>query len=176
MICKIINYVMVFILVVLSGSLVYGGGTDDSAITLGVKRLLEAEKDIPADDIKVTTIDKVVSLSGTVDTKLQAHRAVELASSFEDVVDVVDANLKVRDSSSSLLTDSLITAKVKGKIRHLKLYSKIAGDYCLHVETTNQVVHIFGEVGRAIDINTIKEAVEKVKGVRSVKTNIRVKD
>ncbi len=172
--CKIINYVIVFVLTTLSFSLTYGDVAEDNAITSGVKELLAAEKDIPAKDIEVTTTNRVVSLYGIVDTKLQAHRAVELAASF-DVEDVVDTNLKVRDSDS-IVADALITAKVKGKIKHLKLHKKIAGNYDLHVETTNRVVHIFGEVGRAIDINTIKEAVEKVNNVASVKTNIKVKN
>jgi osmotically-inducible protein OsmY len=175
MLCKLSSYVIALILMTLSFSYAYGSATDDHTITLSVKELLKAEKDIPAKDIKVTTADRVVSLSGTVDTKLQAHKAVELASSVDNVVDVVDANLKVRDSSSSLIVDSLITAKVKGKIRHLKLYNKISGNYDLHVETVGHVVHIFGEVGRAIDIDTIKEAVRKVDNVESVKTNIKVR-
>ena len=47
--------------------------------------------------------------------------------------------------------------------------------YDLHVETANQVIHIFGEVSSAVDINTIIEAIKTINNVKSVETNIMVK-
>jgi len=114
-------------------------------------------------------------LKGTVDTKLQANKAVEIASSVDGVRDVIDIDLKVKDSSS-VITDSLITAKVKGKITNLNISKKIEKGYDLHIETTNQVVHIFGEVGKLEDINTIVKVAKDVKNVKDVKTNIKVKN
>ena len=73
-----------------------------------------------------------------------------------------------------LIADSLITAKVKGKIRYLYTSEKIANGYDLHVETTDKVVHIFGKVAREADLGTIVAAAKEVKGVKSVKTNIKV--
>ena len=71
------------------------------------------------------------------------------------------------------MADALITAKVKGKIRHLYATRKIAHGYELHVETTDQVVHILGSVVRAADLDTVVAAAKEVKGVKSVKTNIK---
>ncbi len=139
-----------------------------------MKAAFAIERDIPATHIEVRTTDKVVSLRGTVDTRLQADRAIEIASSIDNVIDVIDTDLKVRDSTSAI-TDSLITAKTKGKIRHLYVNKKIAEAYNLHVETTNQLVHIFGEVTKVADIDTITKAVKTINHVKSVKTNIRVK-
>ena len=68
--------------------------------------------------ISVSTKDRIVTLKGTVDTALQAHKAIEIASSVNGVIDVVDTQLKLK-GSQSLIADSLITAKVKGKIRYL---------------------------------------------------------
>ena len=81
------------------------------------------EKDIPEKHIEVATTDKIVALRGIVDTKLQADRAIEVAFSIDNVLDVTD-HLKVRNSSS-VITDSLLTAKTKGKIRHLSINKKI---------------------------------------------------
>lgn len=145
----------------------------DEAITSEIKTKLAAEKDIPASNIEVTTKDGVVRLKGTIDTHLQAHKALEIASSVENVTDVVDADLNVRHSKS-MLTDASITAKVKGKIRYLYINKKISDGYDLHVETTDQVVHIFGEVSRAMDIETIASSARNVAGVKNVKTNIKI--
>ena len=149
----------------------FASGVDDLAITTEVKAKLIQEQDIPK-DIEVTTKGGIVSLKGKVDTHLQAHKAIEVASSVDKVVDVIDTELKVKESKS-VLTDSISTAKVKGKIRHLYIYNKLAPDYDLHVETTNQVVHIFGSVNRAIDVDTIVAAAKEVKGVKSVRTSIK---
>jgi len=149
----------------------FASGVDDLAITTEVKAKLIQEKDIPK-DIEVTTKGGVVNLKGKVDTHLQAQKAIEVASSVDKVVDVIDTELKVKESNS-ILTDSIITAKVKGKIRHLYIYNKLAPDYDLHVETTNQIVHIFGSVNRAADVDTIVAAANEVKGVKSVRTSIK---
>ena len=94
-----------------------------------------------------------------------------MVSSIDNVIDVVDTDLKVKQSNS-LITDSLITAKVKGKIRHL-IYNKLNSTHDLHIETTNQVVHIFGTVDRSVNIDSIIAVASEVKGVKSVKTNIK---
>lgn len=154
-------------------SLVFADQIKDSVITAEVKALLISEKDIPSDSISVSTKDRVVILEGTVDTVLQAHQAVEIASSVSEVIDVVDTQLKVKDSKS-LVADALITAKVKGKIRHLFVTKKIAHGYELHVETTDQIVHILGTVARQADSDTVVAAAKEVKGVKSVKTNIKL--
>lgn len=149
----------------------FASSADDLAITNEVKAMLIKEQDIPK-DIEVTTKGGIVSLKGRVDTHLQAHKAIELASSVYKVVDVIDTDLKVKESKS-IINDSILTAKVKGKIRHLYIYHKLEPDYDLHVETTNQVVHIFGSVNRAIDVDTIVNAAKEVKGVKSVKSSIK---
>ncbi len=151
-------------------SVVFATINDDPAITAEVKSRLAQERDIPK-NIEVLTKDGVVSLKGEVDTSLQAHRAIEVASSVNNVIDVVDTQLKVKDSRS-IMSDAIITAKVKGKIRHLYINKKIAEGYNLHVETIDQVVHIFGNVARAMDVDTVVVATKEIKGVKSVKTSI----
>ena len=71
-----------------------------------------------------------------------------------------------------MITDSIITAKVKGRIRNL-VYTKLKSEHDLHVETTNQVVHIFGTVDKNVDVDSIVAVARDVKGVKSVKVNIK---
>jgi len=153
--------------------MIFATPAEDSDITTGITALLISENDIPSNSISVSTKDRIVTLKGTVDTALQAHKAIEIASSVNGVIDVVDTQLKLK-GSQSLIADSLITAKVKGKIRYLYTSEKIADGYDLHVETTDHVVHIFGKVAREADLDTLVAAAKEVKGVKSVKTNIKV--
>lgn len=162
--------ILVIATVATNDSTVLATSINDMAITTEVKARLASEKDIPK-NIEVITKNGIVSFKGKVDTSLQAHKAIEVASSVDNVIDVVDTELKVKESKS-IMTDAIITAKVKGKIRHLYVNQKIVEDYDLQVETTNKIVHIFGNVARAIDVDTIVSATKEVKGVKSVKTSI----
>jgi len=67
----------------------------DAAITAQIKWKLAKDKLVQASDIEVDTKDRHVTLSGTVSTKQEALRAVQLAKSVDDVVSV-DSNLKIR--------------------------------------------------------------------------------
>jgi hyperosmotically inducible protein len=170
---KIASCLFVATAILIFSNFALASKSNDHAITEEIKSRFLQEPDIPAGNIEVLTQNGVVSLKGTVDTNLQAQKAVEIASSVDKVIDVVDTQLRVKDSKS-FLGDSLITAKIKGKIRHLYTYGKIGEQYDLHVETTNGVVHIMGAVSRKIDIDTVVNAASSVKGVKSVKHNIRV--
>ncbi len=68
---------------------------DDAAITAEVKSQLLLEKDIAAFDIAVSTTDRVVTLTGTVNTKAQADLAVDIAAKAKDVTSV-NNQLKVK--------------------------------------------------------------------------------
>ena len=118
---------------------------NDEFITQTVSDLLRKEHDVPNTKIKVTSQDGIVKLIGFVDTSLQANRVIELASSVQNVIDVNIEKLEVK-SSKEFLSDAFITAKAKGKIKYLSINNKISPGYELHIETTNKVVHILGDV------------------------------
>lgn len=146
---------------------------EDAAITAKVKALLAVESDIRSLKISVSTKDSVVHLEGTVDTRLQESRVIELAQSVKGVKDVDESKLKVT-SSNNFFEDALITAKTKGKIMQLYNEDKIAKGYDLHVETTNGVVHIFGKVTDRNDIKIIEKSIKAISDVKDVETNIDV--
>src|SRR5512144_1845965 len=62
----------------------------DLGITTKVKSRLGTERNINASQINVTTKDRVVSLSGPVDSAASKQRAVTVAKGVEGVKDVVD--------------------------------------------------------------------------------------
>ena len=169
---KKLNALLFLSLIILNPSFSLASEIEDAAITAEVKVKLTAEKDIPAKDIEVVTNNKIVKLKGKLDTHLQVNRAIEIASSIDKVDDVLSDDLHVKDSKS-LIADSIITAKVKGKIRRLSIYEKIGKNYDLHVETANGAVHIFGKVSNSGDEDVIMPAVKSIKGVRSVQINLK---
>ncbi|WP_255990088.1 BON domain-containing protein [Chitinolyticbacter albus] len=70
---------------------------DDATITTKVKAALAADKQASALDVKVTTENGVVLLSGSVDTPDAGVRAIEIAAGVEGVKDV-KSNLTVKAS------------------------------------------------------------------------------
>lgn len=67
----------------------------DTWITTKLKADLLTTSDIPATDIKVETVNGVVSLSGTVQSQAQADKAVDVAKMIKGVRDVKSTDLRV---------------------------------------------------------------------------------
>ena len=143
----------------------------DEAITKEIKLLLNQEADIPTKQLKISVNDGVVLLNGTVETRLQADRIIEIANSVDNVRDVDTYKLKVT-SSNQYLTDAFITSAAKGKLISLARHGKIGKDFHFHIETTNGKVHIFGKVKDKQDISTITREISRIKGVKNVNCNI----
>lgn len=68
---------------------------NDTWITTKVKASLVTDSSVPATGIEVDTVNGVVFLTGTVQTKAQADEAKRLASQVEGVAKVDDSRLKV---------------------------------------------------------------------------------
>ena len=152
-------------------AVVSANSVTDDLVTNEVKSLLNKEADIPTKQLKISTKDGVVLLDGTVETRLQADRIVEVANSVDNVKDVDTYKLKVV-SSNQYLTDAFITSAVKGKLTWLIRHGKIGKYSHFHVETTNGNVHIFGNVEDNQDVSIITREVGRIKGVKQVRCNI----
>ena len=152
-------------------AVVSANSVSDDLITNEVKSLLNKEADIPTKQLKISTKDGVVLLDGTVETRLQADRIVEVANSVDNVKDVDTYKLKVI-SSNQYLADAFITSAVKGKLTWLIRHGKIGKHSHCHVETTNGNVHIFGKVEDNQDVSIITREVGRIKGVKQVRCNI----
>jgi hyperosmotically inducible protein len=152
-------------------AVVSANSVTDDLITNEVKSLLNKEADIPTKQLKISTKDGVVLLDGTVETRLQADRIVEVSNSVDNVKDVDTYKLKVV-SSHQYLSDAFITAAVKGKLTWLIRHGKIGKHSHFHVETTNGNVHIFGKIEDNQDVSIITREVGRIKGVKQVRCNI----
>ncbi|SDX99632.1 BON domain-containing protein [Nitrosomonas sp. Nm58] len=72
---------------------------DDSVITLKIKTAILNEPSLKVSQIKVTTADGVVQLSGTVDSQQSIDKAIEMAQS-QDGVKSVQSDLTVNTAGN----------------------------------------------------------------------------
>lgn len=169
----------------------------DPGITTKVKAKLAADDTVKAYRIDVDTNDKVVTLSGEVDTAGAKARAVELARETEGVQSVVD-NTTIKagmtppgglddagqakvgeearearpgaENAAEATGDAAITAKVKTKFL---ADTSIAG-LKIDVDTTNNVVTLSGTVTSAAERARAVSVAKGTDGVKSVVNKLKV--
>lgn len=165
----------------------------DPGITTAVKAKMAADDTVKSYRIDVDTKDRVVTLSGAVDTPQARERAIELAKGTDGVRDVVDRltvtpgatpttgiddplQQKAREGADKAkeampdLGDAAITTKVK---------SKFLGDtdvpgLKIDVDTKDGVVTLTGTVPTKAEKQRAVELAKATDGVKSVVDNIKV--
>jgi hyperosmotically inducible protein len=151
-----------------------GNFMDDSSITAKVKAALVDHDSIKSTDISVETDDKVVTLSGFVESQAQAEQAVTVAKGVEGVSSVSD-KLHVRDSSKEGMQgyagDTATTSEIKAKL----LADDIVPSRKVKVETTDGVVQLSGTVDSQAQSERAESITKAVDGVKSVKNDLKVK-
>ncbi|MCO4160697.1 molecular chaperone OsmY [Citrobacter amalonaticus] len=149
-----------------------GNFMDDSAITAKVKAALVDHESIKSTDISVKTEQKVVTLSGFVESQAQAEAAVTVAKGVEGVASVSD-KLHVRDSKSDSVKgyagDTATTSEIKAKL----LADDIVPSRKVKVETTDGVVQLSGTVDSQAQIERAESIAKAVDGVKSVKNDLK---
>ncbi|AKE59978.1 molecular chaperone OsmY [Citrobacter farmeri] len=149
-----------------------GNFMDDSAITAKVKAALVDHESIKSTDISVKTDQKVVTLSGFVESQAQAEEAVTVAKGVEGVTSVSD-KLHVRDSKSDTVKgyagDTATTSEIKAKL----LADDIVPSRKVKVETTDGVVQLSGTVDSQAQIERAESIAKAVDGVKSVKNDLK---
>ena len=149
-----------------------GNFMDDSTITAKVKAALVDHDSIKSTDISVKTDQKVVTLSGFVESQAQAEEAVKVAKGVEGVTSVSD-KLHVRDSKSTSVKgyagDTATTSEVKAKL----LADDIVPSRKVKVETTDGVVQLSGTVDSQAQIERAESIAKAVDGVKSVKNDLK---
>ncbi|MGQ3889184.1 BON domain-containing protein [Legionella sp. CNM-1927-20] len=147
----------------------------DTAITAKIKALYAKSRLVPVAKIAVKTKNQQVILAGKVESDLQYERALALAESVNGVKSVDAERLSVINSKAPL-TDTMLTAKVKGVILKEKLFGKKAVEYWpIKVETKNRVVYLTGEVDNDRERANITNLAKNIRGVRAVHSAIVVK-
>lgn len=146
----------------------------DSAITTKVKAALSQDKDIKSGLIHVTTRKGVVKLDGSVTTKEQSDKAIELAKGVDGVKDVHN-NLKVKgdklQDSKNKANDKVINTKAK-----TTLLTGIGSESRnIHVNTKGGVAHLTGTVTSKDVSERAESLVKSIDGVTSVQNSLTVK-
>ena len=151
-----------------------GNFMDDSAITAKVKAALVDHDNIKSTDISVKTYQKVVTLSGFVESQAQAEEAVKVAKGVEGVTSVSD-KLHVRDAKESSVKghagDTATTSEIKAKL----LADDIVPSRHVIVETTDGVVQLSGTVDSQAQSDRAESIAKAVDGVKSVKNDLKTK-
>lgn len=157
----------------------------DAGITTKVKTKLAADSTVKASQVNVDTKDKVVTLSGSVDTDAAKTRAVELARDTTGVRDVVD-NLNVGAATSAyggtdangtrsvggVVDDAAITASVKTKL----LADTQVGGLKIDVDTKDGVVTLTSNsMNSQAEIDTATRIARETSGVKDVQNRLTVK-
>jgi len=160
----------------------------DAGITTKVKAKLAADSTVKASQINVDTKDKVVTLSGNVDSDQAKAKAVEIARDTTGVRDVVDnmtspamqtsANAANPPAGSSTgqtaenapAGDAAITAEVKSKL----LADSTVGGQNISVDTKDGVVSLTGSVKNQMQKDTAERIARETTGVRDVQDNLTV--
>lgn len=149
-----------------------GNFMDDSTITAKVKATLVDHESIKSTDISVKTDQKVVTLSGFVESQAQAEEAVKVAKGVEGVTSVSD-KLHVRDSKETSVKgyagDTAITSEVKAKL----LADDIVPSRKVKVETTDGVVQLSGTVDSQAQSDRAESIAKAIDGVKSVKNDLK---
>ncbi|BBU86953.1 osmotically-inducible protein Y [Escherichia coli] len=142
---------------------------DDSAIPVD-------HDNIKSTDISVKTDQKVVTLSGFVESQAQAEEAVKVAKGVEGVTSVSD-KLHVRDAKEGSVKgyagDTATTSEIKAKL----LADDIVPSRHVKVETTDGVVQLSGTVDSQAQSDRAESIAKAVDGVNhvSVKNDLKTK-
>ena len=153
----------------------------DTAITAKVKARYLGDDRLKNSDIKVTTTNGVVTLSGTATNSDAKSAAVELATGVEGVksVDAMDLGSPTASTGTEpkaqqvamhaerAVSDSWITTKVKSEL----LADSVSKGFDVNVTTKHGVVMLSGSLANNDAIDHVKDIASKVDGVKSVDTS-----
>jgi len=151
---------------------------NDSVITAKVKSQFMTNDEVKASSINVETVNRVVKLTGVVDSSKEAITAVKIAQATPDVRDVDTQNLHVKkdDNVSQVsLRDDFITAKLLGLIARENILPKTNADSGkLNILTQNGDVILSGYLETNKELNRVVEIAHTIPEVKSVVSNVIV--
>ena len=125
------------------------------------------------DKVTVAAKSGVVYLSGQLDSDTDYEKVITLVESIQGVTEVNADNLTVKGSNQPL-TDTYITAKVKGALLESDIMGKDIPSWSVKVETKDGQVYLSGTVATATEKQTILNVTKKVKGITKVNDQIEV--
>ena len=150
-----------------------GTEIDDTAVTAKVKAALIDHRDTKAFDIKVETNKGRVQLSGFVDSRAQADKALEIARAVQGAQAVEDG-MSIKDgtvTTGNQVDDSVVTAKVKSAL----LADPLVKSLEIGVVTRKGEVQLSGFVATSAQIDHAVAVANGVEGVKSVQNQFELK-
>ena len=150
-------------------ALCLGCSASDAGITTAIKSDLAADQEVKAYQIDVDTKDKVVTLTGTVDTPRAKTRAVEIARLQKGVFQVMD-NVTVTAAGPTVISDAALTAGVKAKFG---ADATMSGSK-ITVDTLDGVMTLSGEVRSETQKEVAVRLARETMGVREVNDRMTV--
>ena len=184
-----------------SAALTVACGQSDAGITTAVKAKLAADDLVKSYEIDVDTSNRVVTLSGEVQTSVAKDQALKLARETDGVRDVVDklqvaetaatsgvldqmderakatgrdagrATADAADRAGAVVTDAALTSAVKAKL----LADPRIGGLRIDVDTSGGVVTLTGTVATPAEADEAVRLARGTEGVRNVVSKLRVK-
>ena len=140
---------------------------DDTQITSDVKQAVK-----PAyNHVKVSSLQGIVQLTGSVNTANDANRLVEMTESVRGVHGVDTSDLTIQGVRNPL-PDPMITAKVKGLLSREELSGAPASPNRIQVKTVNGIVYLSGTTVNSHQANEAEDLAESVSGIKGVKSTI----
>jgi hyperosmotically inducible protein len=160
--------------------LAVGCAQTDAGLTTKVKSSFAADDIVKANDINVDTKDKVVTLTGTVDSQMAEDRALEIARQTEGVASVVD-NISVGATAPTTgegmpgvpdvtATDAGITTAVKAKL----LADPDVGGLKIDVDTKDGAVTLSGSVKSQAEKAQAMKLAQETHGVVRVDDQLTI--
>ena len=156
-------------------------GQTDTGISTSIKSKFAADDTVKASQIDVDTKDKIVTLTGTVDSEIAKNRAVDIARATKGVTRVTD-NLIVRSTTAAApptepdaqhvaLTDPSLTASVKGKL----LANPDVAGLRIDVDTRDGIVTLTGTVSTPAEKAEALRIARETDGVKNVQDKLTVR-
>jgi hyperosmotically inducible protein len=136
----------------------------DAGITTAIKGKLAADDQVKAYQIDVDTRERVVTLSGTIDSHVARSRAADLARAQEGVKQVIDNMTVTAAGPMPTVPDAALTAAVKTAI----LADKSLSGRRIDVDARDGVITLRGEVRSQAEKEIAVQLARDATGAREV--------
>lgn len=148
-----------------------GNQTTDAGLTSTVKAKIVADPDLNPFEIHVSTKDRVVHLTGTVEDSADREEAEALARATKGVM-AVRNDIAIGDPTfAENVTDAWILAKIKSKL----VADPEVNPFNINVDVSQGRVTLSGTVEHAAARTEAERHARETKGVKELRNLIEVK-
>ncbi|MBV9575710.1 MAG: BON domain-containing protein [Gammaproteobacteria bacterium] len=148
----------------------------DALITSNINNAITGNPVLSYFNIKVSTQNGIVSLSGTVDTLDQAKLLVHNVALFEGVKDVFTNDISVKENSPTL-ADDLITEKVRSALIREKIFKNVedVSKIPIDIQTNNGIVYLRGVVDSQDQMTQVIQLIQRMRSVPRVISLLQIR-